>query len=252
MTQIKEKAKPYCYEAGDSLAILIHGFTGTPDDLRNLAKFLAKQGITAKAVLLAGHGSHWTDLENTSYYDWWKSVEDEIRAAQGKYRRIFLIGYSFGANLAFDLAARYPKDITGVVSLGISVQLRYEFFIKTLLPVFHFFLKRYRKQYIKKNHILEYEDAGGYIYIPTASVYQFYKFINYYTKKELPKVTTPSLIIHSRDDSITHPSSSEFAYRKINSPKKELMLLDDVNHNPLVSKRQEIIFSRIMEFINSL
>ncbi len=253
MTKIKEKAKPYIYEAGDSaLAILIHGFTGTPDDLRHLADFLASCGITAKAVRLAGHGSHWTDLEKTSYYDWWKSVEDEIKKASGKYKKIFLIGYSFGANLAFDLAARYQKDITAVVSLGISVFLRKEFFIKLLLPFFHFFFKHYRKFYIKNEQVLDYEDAGGYVYIPTASVYEFYKFINYYTKRELAKVTTPALIIHSKDDAITHPQSSIFVYRKINSPKKELLLLDDINHNPLTSQRKDVIFSRIKEFISSL
>ena len=252
MNQVKEKAKPYVYEAGnDVLAILIHGFTGTPDDLRNLAIYLAGNSITARSVLLAGHGSHWRDLEDTSHYDWWKSVEDEVKAAIGKYKKIFLIGYSFGANIAFDLAARYPKEITGVVSLGISVYLRRGYILKTLLPIFHFFLKHYRKSYIKKNHMIEYEDSGSYVYIPTKSVYDFLGFIKHYTKKELPKVTTPALIIHSKDDAITHPSSSEFVYRKINSQQKNLLLLDDVNHNPLTSKRKDVIFSQIMEFINS-
>ncbi|MBU1036606.1 alpha/beta fold hydrolase [Patescibacteria group bacterium] len=250
--RVKEKAKPYFYEAdSDSLAILIHGFTGSPDDFRDLAKFLVNRGITVSAILLPGHGSYWKDLEKTTHYHWWKTVDDEINKARGKYKKIYLIGYSFGANLAFDMAARYPKEITSVISLGISVYLRREFLIKTLLPFFHFFLKRIKKDYIKKDQIADYEDRGCYLYIPTASTYEFYKFINTYTKKELAKVTVPSLIIHSQDDTITNPKSSQFVHQRINSPKKELLILDDINHNPLISERKDVIFSKIMEFINS-
>lgn len=252
MREIKEKAKPYTYEAGnDVIAILIHGFSGTPDDLKNLAKYLVSQGITAKSVLLAGHGSHWRDLGETTHYDWWKSVEDVVKDAIGKYNKIFLVGYSFGANLAFDIAARYPKEITGVVSLGVSVYLKKGFFINTFLPIFHVLLKHYKKSYIKKNQAIEYEDSGSYVYLPTNSIYEFKKFIKHYTKKELSKVTTPALIIHSKNDAITHPSSSEFVYRKINSQQKDLLLLDDVNHNPLTSKRKDVIYSQIKEFIEA-
>ena len=250
INKIKDRAKPYTYEAGrEALAILIHGFSGTPDDLRNLAKYLAGQGISARSVLLAGHGSHWQDLGETTSYDWWKSVEDEVKAAIGQYQNIFLIGYSFGANLAFDIAARYPKEIAGVVSLGVSVFLKRNYIIKIFLPIFHLFLKHYTKGYIKKNHLIDYEDSGSYVSLPTKSIYEFKNFIKHYTKKELPKVTTPALIIHSKDDAITHPRSSEFVYRKINSQQKDLLLLDDVNHNPLTSKRKDVIYSKIREFI---
>lgn len=253
MSIIKEKARPYFQDAGgDVLAILIHGFTGTPYDLREVANFLFTKGISIKVPLLAGHGRHWVDLEDSSYYDWWKTVEDEIKAAAGKYKKIFLVGYSFGANLALDLAARYPEQITGVISLGISVFLRKELMIKLFLPFFHFFLKKYRKAYIKKQHLPDYEDSGSYVYVPTKSVYDFYKFIKNYTKKELHKVTVPVLIVHSRDDAITHPLSSQFVHDRISSIRKELVYLEEINHNPLSSERRNLIFGKIDNFIKSL
>ena len=251
--RIREKARPYFLDAGgDTIAILIHGFTGTPDDLRELAKFLVSRGISVKVPLLAGHGRHWINLEDTSYYDWWKTVEDEVKDAIGKYKNIFLIGYSFGANLAFDISARYPQKITGVISLGISVFLRKEFLIKFFLPFFHLFLKKYRKVYIKKENIPEYEYSGSYVYVPTKSLYDFYFFIKNYTKKELHKVTVPTLIIHSRDDAITHPLSSQFVHDRISSKRKEMVYLEEINHNPLFSQRRNVIFSKIDEFIISL
>ena len=181
-------------------------------------------------------------------------MNDEVKKSIGKYRKIYLIGYSFGANLAFDISARYPNDITGVVSLGVSAFLRNSWMGTIVLPFYHYIInvRRYRKGYIKNSQMLEFEETGAYVYIPTSSLYEFKKFINIYTKKELPKVTVPSLVIHSKDDHITHPFSSEFVYRKISSNKKELVLLDDVNHNPLSSKRRDIIFSKIIKFINTI
>ena len=69
-TKIREKAKPFFIDAGSgTLAILVHGFTGSPYDMKELAEFLVSKGISVKVPLLAGHGSHWTQLEKTSYFD---------------------------------------------------------------------------------------------------------------------------------------------------------------------------------------
>ncbi|MDP2586927.1 MAG: alpha/beta fold hydrolase [Candidatus Komeilibacteria bacterium] len=250
--QIKERAKPYFYQGtGDSLAILFHGFTGSPDDLKELAKFLNEQGLSVSVPLLAGHGRHWLNLQSSSYYDWWKSADDELKKFQGQYKKIFLVGYSFGANLALDLAARYPAQVIGVISLGISVFLRNELLKKFLLPIVHLFLSKYHKRYVKRQHLNDYEDSGSYAYIPIKSLREFFYFIKNFTKRELAKVKMPVLIIHSKDDAITHPLSSQFVYERVGSGRKELMYLNDLNHNPLSSKRKNLIFGKIEEFIKT-
>src|SRR3989338_6226400 len=252
-SKVRERGKPYFYEVNsETIAILIHGFTGSPDDLKELAKYLVSKNISVKVPRLAGHGSYWTELEKTSYYDWWKTIEDEVKEASKRYKKIFLIGYSFGGNLALDIAARYLNNISGVVTLGISVFLRKETIMKLALPFFHFFLKRYKKKYIRKEHLYDYEDSGCYVCVPTKSVYDFYNFIKNYTKKELHRVKVPVLVIHSKDDAIAHPLSSQFVYDRIGSEKKELVMLDEVNHNPLTSKRRDIIFGKIKDFLDSL
>jgi len=254
MANIKENAKPYFFDNGSkTLALLVHGFTGSPHDLLELAQFLAGKGITVKAPLLAGHGSAWQDLENCTAYDWWKVVDEEVKWAQGKFDKIFLVGYSFGANLSFDMAVRYPNQINGIVALGISIFLHKNFIIKKIgLPLVHFFSGHYRKDHIKPEHIPEYENNGCYSIVPTAALKEFYRFIEQYTQKELSQVKVPTLFIHSRDDDVTHPLSSQYAYDRLGSHQKELLFLDELNHNPLESKRKNFIFTRIWEFINSL
>lgn len=249
-TGIKEKAKPYTMGQSDTLALLVHGFTGSPDDLRDLAAFLSENGVAAKAVLLPGHGSDWKDLRKVTYNDWINTIEEEFNAVKDQYKKIFLIGYSFGSNLAYYLAARYGDKIAGVVSLGTSVYLRREWKARLVLPFYHLLIGSYKKTYIKPDMVNDYLDRGCYVTVPSKGVFQFYLFIDRFTKKELGKVKVPCLIIHSKDDSVTHPRSSEFVYDHLGSEKKELLILDDINHNPLVSLRKDVIFTKIKEFIS--
>lgn len=250
---IKEKAKPYFLQAeSDILAILIHGFTGTPFDLRELGEFLHSKNISIKAPLLPGHGTYWQELEKVTAADWLSVIEKELNEQFEQFKKIFLIGYSFGANLALTMATKYPEKIKGIVSLGVSVYLRNDFLTRLLLPIFHLLFKKYKKNYIKRKFLTEYEDLGCYSCIPTKSVFDFYNYIDNYTKKELAKVSVPTLIIHSHDDRVTHPKSSEFVHRHISSSQKELIILDDINHNPLNSRAKDETFERIEKFITML
>ena len=249
---ILEKARPYFHKAdGDTLAILIHGFTGTPYDLRELGEFLYSKNVSVRAPLLPGHGSHWRDLEKVSDKDWQEAIEREVLNFFNEFKNIYLIGYSFGANLALNMSVKHPEKIKGVVSLGISIFLRKDPLIRKMLPVVHNLFGKYRKKYVRKKVLEEYEETGAYARIPTKSIYDFYNFVDNITKKELPKVTVPTLIIHSRDDRVTHPKSSHFVHEKIRSPQKDLLILDDINHNPLNSQVRNEIFSKIERFINS-
>lgn len=246
---IKDKALPYYLPGNRQLFILVHGFTGSPDDLRPLARLLNKLGYSVRVPLLPGHGGVWTDLVKFTYADWWQAIKQELTQAQGQYDHVFLLGYSFGANLALDLAARYPELVTGLISLGAALYLRYDWPIKYLSSILEVFSPYYQKGYIREDKIEDYEKTGCYSQIPYASLREFKYFIDHYTKKTLHKVCVPSLIIHCRDDSIVKPRSSEVIYQTISSTKKQILILDEIDHNPISSRRRDLIFLEIISFI---
>jgi len=249
--EVVTKAKPFYIKSkpeNDTLVILVHGFSGSPLDLHLIADFLVEEGIDIECVLLAGHGSSFNNLRDSNYSDWYNSLEEVIKKNLHHYKRVFLVGNSFGANLSIHASIRFPQ-VKGFISLGIPIFLKADKPIRFFLPMAKIVKKKYRKPWIKTKDLEELREKGRHRDLPLPSIVNFYYFIDYYTKKELNKMNTPSLIIHSRDDIISHPKSSEFLYKNINSSSKYLFILNKRSHDLIGTTRRDFIFKKISEFI---
>ena len=55
--------------------LLVHGMTGTPNEMRLLGRGLNKEGFTVYAVQLAGHCGTVDDLLATRWQDWLATVQ---------------------------------------------------------------------------------------------------------------------------------------------------------------------------------
>jgi carboxylesterase len=96
--------QPFLIEAGSFRALLIHGFLGSPRELRPLAQELADAGVTARGVLLPGFGADIARLRKVQAEEWLaasRAAWEEIR--QGASRTT-LIGFSMGGAVALWLA----------------------------------------------------------------------------------------------------------------------------------------------------
>lgn len=95
-------------------ALLLHGFPGTPAEMRRLGTALAADGWRVTAPLLPGMGEGIGDLVETRLDDWLAAVETAAIGLAGEpvERRapFVVVGYSFGAALALVTARRLRPD----------------------------------------------------------------------------------------------------------------------------------------------
>lgn len=89
-------------------ALVLHGFGGTPAEMRPLAHALVEQGLFVRAPLLPGFGAEMHQLATVSAGDWLAVASQAWIDLTARHPDSVLIGYSMGAALALRLATGRP------------------------------------------------------------------------------------------------------------------------------------------------
>ena len=234
-------------ESKDGIYI-IHGFTNTTYETRDLAKYLGGQGFYTIANNLPGHGTTPEDCNRTKFTDWIEFTEQGVAEMSSRCDNVFVIGISMGSDLALHLSSVFPLN----AAVFASTVLEFKDFIgpRVLTPIFHRIVpfRDKRKSYPKA--VRNNYDYLGYQVWPMSAVNEMRKLTNK-VKKELPKIKCPALIIHSTKDILSLQSNISLVYDNISSEIKEKFIVHQANHNLFISNPdQEQIFQKINSFFN--
>jgi carboxylesterase len=89
--------------------LLIHGYTGSPYDLRILGDFLHKEDFLVEALLLKGHGKKPEHIHDATALDWISQGRKALEKFDKK-KPIIVGGLSMGGLIAMVLAAEQKID----------------------------------------------------------------------------------------------------------------------------------------------
>src|SRR5690242_15568558 len=90
---------------GTTGALLLHGFMGSPAELRPLGQSLAAAGIEAHGIALPGFGTDISRLGAVGMRDWIEAARIAWDELSAQCERRVLLGFSMGGALATHLAA---------------------------------------------------------------------------------------------------------------------------------------------------
>jgi carboxylesterase len=108
--------QPFCLGDGPSQALLIHGFPGTPAEMRPLGDILTRLGWHVRAPLLPGFGVDIVNLNLRRRSDWIESAVQAWHALQADNQASLIVGYSMGAALAVHIAAKFQPERLVLIS----------------------------------------------------------------------------------------------------------------------------------------
>ncbi|MHA1124765.1 MAG: alpha/beta hydrolase [Candidatus Heimdallarchaeota archaeon] len=244
---IMKGAEPFFYKKGEIGCILGHGYTGTPKEVRELGKYLAKKNITTIGPLLPGHGTTLNDLKLTTANDWYNEYVHAVDKLKKYCKKIFVCGLSLGGLLTLKYASENTVD--GVITL--AAPAKFPFLESILLPIAAPFLKKFA---VKKNKQelagQEKYDILCYDKYPIAPANTLRKMI-YQVRQKLPNISAPTLIIQGLDDANWLVYSSKIIYRKISSKDKELIMLENTPHCLTVCSAKDKLHDTIYHFIKT-
>ncbi|MBL8163565.1 MAG: alpha/beta fold hydrolase [Anaerolineae bacterium] len=91
-------------------ALLVHGFPGTPAEMRPIASVLHAEGWTVRGLLLPGFGGEIDTLLSRRCEDWLDAVSSALAELRREHKTVLLVGHSMGGALAIAAAADLPPD----------------------------------------------------------------------------------------------------------------------------------------------
>ncbi|QNG59483.1 alpha/beta fold hydrolase [Bacillus sp. PAMC26568] len=239
---VLEGAEPFYFE-GNHVGILIsHGFTGSTQSMRPLGEAYAKSGYTVCGPRLKGHGTHYEEMEATTYEDWIASLEEGYQWLKERCDTIFVTGLSMGGTLTLYMAQKHP-EIKAIIPINAAIE------IPTMAGA-----QQVQARYldaigsdIKDPAVTEL----AYEKTPVQSMREIIKLMAI-VKNNLHEISCPSLIFVSSEDHVVPPDNSRIIYEEISSADKKLITLENSYHVATLDHDQQLIIDETLGFIEKV
>lgn len=253
------------------LVFLIHGFTGTPIELKFVATFLHQKGFSVYAPFFKTFGYHpsYGASSCQHYSEWIDEVHEKLQTIPLEYSKISIGGLCLGGVLSIAAATLYHHKFPIDRVIAYSPLLKpdgwstpwYRIFLP-LLPIVPF-LKHYsyaeRFPYGIKNDLLRSIviekrkkatiDFSGDEIFPFWGIYQDWKLGHYVFKHLLKDFNLPTLILHPIQDDLVAFSNAERLFKMIKSPRKFLVPLDNSYHMITIDQERKKVAEISFQFI---
>lgn len=252
--------------------LLVHGLTGTPAEMRVLARGLNKQGFTVYAVQLAGHCAGMDDLLHTRWTDWLASVEQGLLRLAGQVDHVVVGGLSMGALLSLAVAEKHADKVAGVCAL--STTFRYDGWsmpvytrLSFLLPLFRALGIGRRSVFMEqppygikdealRARIVEQMHGGdsaaaGLPGNPWWSVVELRR-LSAHVLARLDRLRSPCLVVHAREDDISAVGNAQDIVRRATNAHVELVLLDNCYHMITIDRERRTVIAKVNEFVSRI
>jgi carboxylesterase len=255
------KRSDYSLQGGRAGVLLIHGLTGTPAEMRFVAKGLNARGYTVLGMQLAGHCGDEADLLATGWRDWYRSVEEAADQLRTQVDHLFAGGLSMGALLALRLAAQRPDWVQGLALYGTT--FRYDGWtippigrLSFLLPlvcrlgfgrgrVFHerppygIMDERIRARIV--NAMLAGNSAAaGLPGNPWPSLAEFHR-LAHHVRRQLGDVRAPCLAVHAANDDVSNATNVDIVRRGVRAPLRTVLLANSFHMITVDQERDRVV-----------
>lgn len=235
----------YLEGTNGSGVLLVHGLTGAPSEMRLVARQLNRRGYSVYAPLLAGHGSDVDTLRRSSWQNWLDSLIDAAALLKARTEEVFAAGICVGGKLSILAADAQPETIRAAAVYspcfgydGWNVPFYYPLLSHHIDWLSHVpFLDRLSfsetpsmgiKDPRMRRMIEGMASEGILEKFPGKGLVEMHR-LGKALKQRLPDIHTPTLIVHSVEDDLSHARHARYINDHIGGS-HELRWIEDSYH----------------------
>lgn len=232
--------------------LLLHGFTGSPWEVRPLGESLADRGFRVRAPRLPGHGTVPEALLWVTWREWVDAAERELLAFPPG-QRVAVAGLSMGALLGLILAARHPDRVAGLALLAPAWQLsRWDG--RLLRALRHFELPALRGRWLTKD-TMDLEDPEARAQAPVLPRYPMARLFDLFTlqdvaRESVPLVRVPALLLGAAHDHVVASEGLEELHRLL--PGSRSLTVQRGFHILPRDRDRALVCAEVAEFVDAL
>jgi carboxylesterase len=225
--------------------LLLHGYMGTVQTVRDWAMAFAQAGFAVEAPLLPGHGTSVEEQLTTQWSDYAQCTEDAYKRLAERHEHVFVGGLCTGAMLAAWITLRYP-EVAGLIFVNgfLKPPKHWNFtFMDEMLATNRPFFGWFRGKSIEDPDapaLITYEHAA---IAPIMSMKPPQREI----WPRLSEIRCPMLVFSSQFDKVVPLADTKEWYEKMSGP-VEHVLLERSNHVATLDYDKGIIEARSVEF----
>lgn len=242
MSDVLPGAEPLSVTGGPAGALVLHGFTGSPQSMRPLAEAFAAAGFTVEMPRLPGHGTSVDDMLKTGWTDWSSAAESAYQDLASRCSKVVVAGLSMGGTLTLWLATRHP-EIAGIVPINAAA-----------LP--NADMMAFVQGMVDQGD--ELMDAiGNDVADPDVTELAYDKtplrpLLTLGTQlaelsTSLGRISCPALVVVSEQDHVVDPSNSRHIAASVSGPVEELVLQRSY-HVATIDYDRDLINQRAVQF----
>ena len=234
--------QPFTAGDGPATAVLVHGFPGTPAEVRPLGAALAAVGWRVHGPLLPGFGSDWGTLRERRWTEWRDAVASELAAAAASGGPVMAIGFSMGGALTLAaLASGAPADATVLIAPFTRFEDRRTF----LLPLLRHVIRdvrpyeradlddpSVRHDLAEKLGDVDLDDPAtrdrvrNAVSLPTAALDEAVRAGRHAWRVAPRLPERPTLVVQGLQDTTVTPATTVALVRRLRGEPRRLMLAD--------------------------
>lgn len=237
-------AEPFQADGGDDAVLLVHGFTSTPQSMRDWAEHHAAAGLTVRVPRLPGHGTTWQELNRTRWPDWYAGAERALLELTDGGRPAVVGGLSMGGALALRLAQEHPDRVAGLVLVNPAVLIEDRRVV--LLPVLRHLTGSFPAigNDIRKQGPTEL----AYDRTPLHAVWSLGRLLDT-VRADLTRVRAPMVVLHSREDHVVPASSTAAVLAGVSSDDVRDVELTESYHVATLDHDAPTIFAESLALV---